>query len=145
MAESRLAGTVKWFNDQKGFGFITPTDGGEDVFVHQSSIRSDGFRSLADGEEVEFVIESSEGRSKAVDVTGPNGEPAEGGKVGMVEEGVLSVERLDIWQGTVDKVAAAAVVEDMGVAELDTVGWLVTTVVSPVTLPGNVLAITVEP
>ncbi|KAK8364469.1 hypothetical protein V6Z11_A03G236900 [Gossypium hirsutum] len=134
MAESRLAGTVKWFNDQKGFGFITPTDGGEDVFVHQSSIRSDGFRSLADGEEVEFVIESSEGRSKA-----------EGGKVGMVEEGVLSVERLDIWQGTVDKVAAAAVVEDMGVAELDTVGWLVTTVVSPVTLPGNVLAITVEP
>ncbi|KAG8497829.1 hypothetical protein CXB51_007101 [Gossypium anomalum] len=78
MAESRLAGTVKWFNDQKGFGFITPTDGGEDVFVHQSSIRSDGFRSLADGEEVEFVIESSEGRSKAVDVTGPNGEPVRG-------------------------------------------------------------------
>ncbi|PPD86240.1 hypothetical protein GOBAR_DD16827 [Gossypium barbadense] len=78
MAESRLAGTVKWFNDQKGFGFITPTDGGDDVFVHQSSIRSDGFRSLADGEEVEFVIESSEGRSKAVDVTGPNGEPVRG-------------------------------------------------------------------
>ncbi|KAA3482268.1 glycine-rich protein 2 [Gossypium australe] len=78
MGESRLAGTVKWFNDQKGFGFITPTDGGDDVFVHQSSIRSDGFRSLADGEEVEFVIESSEGRSKAVDVTGPNGEPVRG-------------------------------------------------------------------
>ncbi|KAH1099113.1 hypothetical protein J1N35_016034 [Gossypium stocksii] len=73
------------------------------------------------------------------------GTEVEGGKVGMVEEGVLSVERLDIWQGTVDKVAAAVVVEDMGVAEVDTVGWPVTTVVSPVTLPGNVLAITVEP
>ncbi|KAL4272109.1 hypothetical protein GQ457_13G007580 [Hibiscus cannabinus] len=79
MGESRLTGKVKWFSDQRGFGFITPDDGSEDLFVHQSSIRSDGFRSLADGEEVEFVIDSSEGgRTKAVDVTGPNGNPVRG-------------------------------------------------------------------
>ncbi|KAF5745372.1 Glycine-rich protein 2b [Tripterygium wilfordii] len=75
----RLTGKVKWFNDTKGFGFITPDDGGDDLFVHQSSIRSEGFRSLGDGEEVEFQIENgSDGRTKAVDVTGPNGEPVQG-------------------------------------------------------------------
>ncbi|MBA0848894.1 hypothetical protein Goshw_008448, partial [Gossypium schwendimanii] len=79
MGESRVTGKVKWFSDQRGFGFITPDSGGEELFVHQSSIRSDGFRSLADGEEVEFVIDSSEGgRTKAVDVTGPNGNPIRG-------------------------------------------------------------------
>ncbi|MFQ6668172.1 hypothetical protein Gotur_033920 [Gossypium turneri] len=79
MGESRVTGKVKWFSDQRGFGFITPDGGGEELFVHQSSIHSDGFRSLADGEEVEFVIDSSEGgRTKAVDVTGPNGKPVRG-------------------------------------------------------------------
>jgi CspA family cold shock protein len=47
-------GTVKWFNDSKGYGFITPDEGGKDVFVHHSSISGDGYKSLAEGAKVEF-------------------------------------------------------------------------------------------
>jgi CspA family cold shock protein len=49
-------GTVKWFNDAKGFGFITQADGGEDVFCHHTAIQADGFRSLAEGQKVEFDV-----------------------------------------------------------------------------------------
>ncbi|MCG6989821.1 MAG: cold shock domain-containing protein [Gemmatimonadetes bacterium] len=52
----RTVGTVKWFNDQKGFGFITPEDGGKDCFVHHTAIQAEGFRSLAEGDRVEFTI-----------------------------------------------------------------------------------------
>jgi len=48
-------GTVKWFNDAKGFGFITPADGGEDLFAHFKEIQGSGFRSLAEGQQVEYV------------------------------------------------------------------------------------------
>lgn len=50
-------GTVKWFNDQKGFGFISRAAGGPDVFVHQSAIIATGFRSLSEGDSVEFSVE----------------------------------------------------------------------------------------
>lgn len=56
MEEQRIKGKVKWFNDQKGFGFIG-IEGGPDVFVHQSAILSEGFRTLGEGEEVEFEVE----------------------------------------------------------------------------------------
>jgi cold shock protein len=49
-------GTVKWFNDAKGFGFIKQDDGGEDVFCHHTAIVADGFRSLAEGQKVEFEV-----------------------------------------------------------------------------------------
>ncbi len=51
-----MKGTVKWFSDQKGYGFITPEDGSKDVFVHHSAIQGDGFRSLRDGQSVEFEV-----------------------------------------------------------------------------------------
>ncbi len=57
MADSDVhAGTVKWFNATKGFGFITPDQGGEDVFVHQSQIRVSGYRELQEGQKVEYQL-----------------------------------------------------------------------------------------
>ena len=61
-------GTVKWFSDEKGFGFITPGDGSKDLFVHQSAIAGDGFRSLAEGAKVTYEAEAGDKGPRAVDV-----------------------------------------------------------------------------
>jgi len=61
-------GTVKWFNDSKGFGFITPSDGSNDVFVHHSSIKSEGFRSLAEGQSVTYDVEQGQKGPSAINV-----------------------------------------------------------------------------
>jgi cold shock protein len=53
---ARITGTVKWFNDAKGFGFITPEDGSKDCFVHHTAIQGDGFKSLTEGQRVEFEV-----------------------------------------------------------------------------------------
>lgn len=59
-------GTVKWFNDAKGFGFITPDEGGEDLFAHFSSIEMDGFKSLKEGQRVQFdVVQGPKGKQAA--------------------------------------------------------------------------------
>lgn len=87
-AAVKSSGTVKWFNVTKGFGFITPDEGGEDLFVHQTAIQADGFRSLADGEQVEFFIETgSDGRQKAVNVCAPGGVNVKGAPRRQFDDG----------------------------------------------------------
>jgi len=62
------SGTVKWFNAEKGYGFIAPDAGGDDVFVHFSAIQSDGYRSLDEGQKVEFEITQGQKGDAAADV-----------------------------------------------------------------------------
>ena len=61
-------GTVKWFNNAKGFGFIEPSDGGKDLFVHMSSIQMEGYKTLKDGQSVDFEVEDGEKGPAAVNV-----------------------------------------------------------------------------
>lgn len=65
---NRIAGTVKFFNGEKGFGFITPENGQKDVFVHHTAIQADGYRNLNEGDRVEFSIEPSDKGPRAAEV-----------------------------------------------------------------------------
>ena len=70
--------TTTRFDTAKGFGFIVPDNGDKDVFVHQTAINVSGFRSLAEGEAVEFKLVEENGKTKAIDVTGPDGADVKG-------------------------------------------------------------------
>ena len=67
-----VTGTVKWFNESKGFGFISPANGDSDVFVHFSAIQGDGFKTLAEGQEVSFEVEQGPKGPQAARVTPVN-------------------------------------------------------------------------
>lgn len=66
---STMKGQVKWFNESKGFGFITPADGSKDVFVHFSAIQNQGFKTLTEGQDVQFSIENGTKGPSAANVT----------------------------------------------------------------------------
>ncbi len=61
-------GTVKWFNGQKGFGFVVPDDGGKDVFVHISAVERSGFKTLNEGQKVSYELETNRGKTAAVNI-----------------------------------------------------------------------------
>ena len=61
-------GTVKWFNDSKGYGFITPDDGSPDVFAHFSEIQGDGFKTLAEGQKVDFEVQQGDKGPRATNI-----------------------------------------------------------------------------
>ena len=67
---AKIKGQVKWFNESKGFGFITPADGSKDVFVHFSAIQSTSFKTLDEGQRVEFTIEQGQKGPAAANVVG---------------------------------------------------------------------------
>lgn len=66
---SVCTGTVKWFDEKKGYGFITPADGGKDVFVHYSDIQAGGFKTLHEGDQVQFAVTRSDRGMKAASVS----------------------------------------------------------------------------
>jgi CspA family cold shock protein len=68
MSETKT-GTVKWFNNQKGYGFITPTEGGNDLFVHMSSILMEGYKTLSDNQQVSYQVGDSDRGPVATNVT----------------------------------------------------------------------------
>jgi len=64
-------GTVKWFNDAKGFGFVTPDDGGEDLFAHFSAINMDGFKTLTEGQQITFDVTEGQKGKQASNIQTP--------------------------------------------------------------------------
>lgn len=65
-------GTVKWFNSAKGFGFIEPSDGGDDVFAHYSQIEMDGYKSLKEGQQVEYELDDGDKGPRATNIRMPD-------------------------------------------------------------------------
>jgi CspA family cold shock protein len=106
----RTSGTVKWFNGEKGFGFITPDGGGKDIFVHFSAIQGKGFKSLSENERVEFEVVPGQKGPQAENVTRLEGgqpastsdQPADSGRRkgggGPRQDKPWETRRIDRWE-----------------------------------------------
>ncbi len=114
-------GKVKWFNNAKGYGFILPEDGGEDLFAHYSSIEMEGYKTLKAGQDVEFdILEGPKGmHATNIRSVGDEVDVGEAGEAGLANTGAPAEQRPDIAHAATSEVVSVTVEDDVGAADHD--------------------------